>query len=131
MVPPGLLGPLDRISLAEAADILGCSEETVRRHVVAERLHDVAHESGRRSMSRAEVEAMAAELYPWRRHVHDMRSYWVTGAQAADLLGITVGRLDQLSDSHQIPFVRHEDRTRLYRRSQLALMPLDDRRVGG
>ena len=66
---------------------------------------------------------MAAELYPWRRHVRDPQSYWVTGAGAADLLGVTVGRLDQLSDAHRIPFVRHEDGTRLYRRRELELMP--------
>jgi hypothetical protein len=130
MVPLALLGPLDRISASEAAAILGCSVDTVRRHVEADRLHDVPFDAGQ-AMSRAEVEAMAAELYPWRRHVRNMRSYWVTGAQAADILGITIGRLDQLSDSHQIPFVRHEDRTRLYRRSQLELMPLRDRRLGG
>ena len=130
MVPPRLLGPLDRISLAEAAEILGCSVETVRRHVVGDRLHNVTVESGE-AMSRAEVEGLAAQLYPWRRHVHDMRSYWVTGAQAADVLGITIGRLDQLAEARQIPFVRHEDRTRLYRRRQLESMPLRDRGVGG
>ncbi len=130
MVPLALLGPTDRISASEAAHILGCSVETVRRHLEADRLHDVPHPAGQ-AMSRAEVEAMAAELYPWRRHVHDARSYWVTGAQAAEVLGVTVARLDQLSDSHQVPFVRHEDRTRLYRRSQLELRPLDDRRLGG
>jgi hypothetical protein len=129
MVPPGPLGPQDRITVSEAALILGCSVETVRRHVDAGRLYDGSADAGP-SMSRTEVEGMAAELYPWRRHVRDTRSYWVTGAQAADVLGVSVGRLDQLSDAHQIPFVRHEDRTRLYRRRELERMPMRDRRVG-
>jgi hypothetical protein len=46
------------------------------------------------------------------------------------MLGITVGRLDQLSYANQIPFVRHEDRTRLYRRRELERLPLRDRRSG-
>jgi hypothetical protein len=129
MVPIALLGPRDRISAATAAHILGCSMETVRRHVAAGWLGDIPYGNGR-AMSRSEVEALASQLYPWRRHVHDERSYWVTGQQAADMLGITVGRLDQLSDAHHIPFVRHEDRTRLYRRRELELLPLRDRRSG-
>ncbi len=129
MVPPDSWGPLDRISAIEAAEILGCTVATVQRHIAADRLHDETLDSGE-AISRAEVEAMAAELYPWRRHVHDPKSYWVTGAQAADVLGISISRLDQLSDAHQIPFVRHEDRTRLYRRRQLELLTLDDRRLG-
>lgn len=129
MVPVALLGPADRIPESEAADILGCSVATVRRHVAADRLQVARGESGP-ALSRIEVEAMAAELYPWRRHVHDPQSYWVTGAQAADVLGVTVARLDQLSDAHQVPFLRHEDRTRLYRRSELELWPLAEHRLG-
>jgi hypothetical protein len=118
---PRLMGPGDRITAAEAAHILGCTIDTVRRHVEADRLHLATFARGQ-AMSRLEVEAMAAELYPWRRHVHDPTSYWVTGARAAEILGVTVGRLDQLSDAHRIAFVRHEDGTRLYRRRQLELM---------
>lgn len=119
---PRWLAPGNCISAVEAAHILGCSDETVRRHVAAGRLQGAPRGAGE-AMSRLEVEAMAAELYPWRRHVRDPQSYWVTGAGAADLLGVTVGRLDQLSDAHRIPFVRHEDGTRLYRRRELELMP--------
>jgi hypothetical protein len=74
--------------------------------------------------SRAEVEGLAAigGLYPWRKHLHDPSSYWVTGAGAADVLGITTSRLNQLADAHRLPFVRHEDGTRLYRREQLEAM---------
>ena len=122
MLTSEVLGTSDVVSCADAAKILGCTEDTVRRLVVAERLHGGPLDMGQ-AVSRTEVEALAVELYPWRRHVHDTASYWVTGGQAADLLGITVGRLDQLSDAHRIPFVRHEDRTRLYRRRELELLP--------
>jgi hypothetical protein len=114
----------DVVVVAEAADILGCSVDTVRRHVAACRLHR-ANRSNREVMSRGEVEALAAVggLYPWRQHLHDPSSYWVTGVGAAHVLGITTGRLNQLADSHRLPYVRHEDGTRLYRRAQLEHMP--------
>jgi hypothetical protein len=121
-MPSEMWESADLISCAEAAHILGCSEEIIRRHLLAGRLHDRPGVE-RPAMSRVEVEAMACELYPWRRHVHDPRSYWVTGAQAAGVLGVSMGRLDQLSDARRIPFVRHEDRTRLYRRRQLEQLP--------
>jgi hypothetical protein len=116
--------PRDPIVLTEAADILGCSVETVRRHVDAHRLHE-GGSSGQQVMSRGEVETMAGVggLYPWRQHLRDTSSYWVTGARAARVLGITTGRLNQLADSQKMPFVRHEDGTRLYRRAQLEDMP--------
>ena len=116
--------PGDPIVLTEAADILGCSVDTVRRHVDAHRLHE-ARLSERPVISRGEVETMAGVggLYPWRQHLHDSSSYWVTGARAAGVLGITTGRLNQLADAQRLPFVRHEDGTRLYRRAQLERMP--------
>lgn len=113
----------DPIVMTEAADILGCSVDTVRRHLEAHRLHQGRnHEHS--VMSRGEVETLAGVggLYPWRQHLHDPSSYWVTGAGAAQVLGITAGRLNQLADSHRLPFVRHEDGTRLYRRAQLEVL---------
>jgi hypothetical protein len=114
----------DPIVLTEAADILGCSPDTVRRHVHAHRLHEGRY-AEHRVMSRGEVETLAGAggLYPWRHHLHDPSSYWVTGARAAGGLGITIGRLNQLADAQRLPFVRHEDGTRLYRRAQLEDMP--------
>ena len=112
------------VVLVEAADILGCSVATVRRHVDAQRLHE-GKRADRRVFSRGEVETLAGVggLYPWRQHLQDSSSYWVTGAGAAHALGVTTGRLNQLADSHRLPFVRHEDGTRLYRRAQLEAMP--------
>jgi hypothetical protein len=108
------------VILDEAADILGCSADTVRKHVDAQRLHE-GRSADRRVLSRGEVETLAGVggLYPWRQHLHDPSSYWVTGASAAHVLGVTTGRLNQLADSHRLPYVRHEDGTRLYRRIQL------------
>lgn len=70
-------------------------------------------------LSRAEVEGLAAEVYPWRRHVHDRAGYWLTGERAAVVLGVNRARLGQLADRDLVPYVRHVDGTRLYRRAQL------------
>ena|SRR6478752_4430532 len=114
----------DPIVVTEAADILGCTVETVQRHVDAHRLHEGSQRE-RHVMSRGEVETLAGVggLYPWRQHLHDSTSYWVTGAGAARVLGVSTGRLNQLADAQRLPFVRHEDGTRLYRRAQLEVMP--------
>jgi hypothetical protein len=114
----------DPIVVTEAAEILGCSVDTVHRHVDAHRLHERSfHEH--HVMSRGEVETLAGAggLYPWRQHLRDPASYWVTGAGAAQVLGVSTGRLNQLADAQRLPFVRHEDGTRLYRRAQLEVMP--------
>jgi hypothetical protein len=86
--------PVDPISHAEAARILGCSVRTVARHIWSSRL--TSHGT-HPSLSRVEVEALACQVYRWRRTLHDPDSYWVTGARAAELLGISPSRLDQLA----------------------------------
>jgi hypothetical protein len=107
--------PVDPVTLREAAVILGCSASAVRRV-----LADVEGTSLRRGvLSRSLVEAVAAEVYPWWRHVHDPASYWVTGGDAAAVLGVNRARVGQLAESGRVPLVRHRDRTRLYRRAQL------------
>jgi hypothetical protein len=63
--------------------------------------------------------ALAAEVYDWRAHFHDTESYWATGQDAADLLGVGRQRLQQLADADRVPFVRAHDGVRLYRRGQL------------
>lgn len=111
--------PVDPVTLAQAARILGCSRSTVRRHFLAARLvsHDGRYEH--RTLSRAEDETLALELYDWRRHVDDPESYWLTSHQAAEMLGISRQRLGQVGDKGFLPFVRHRDGVRLYRREQL------------
>ncbi len=61
-------------------------------------------------------------VYPWRRHLDDESSYWLTGARAAAILGISRQRLDQLARANQVPSVRHRDWIRLYRRAQIEVM---------
>ena len=72
-----------------------------------------------RRLSQADLEALAAEVYPWLRHVHEPDTYWVVGNDAAEILGVTRARLTVLADLDRVPFVRHRNGTRLYRRAQL------------
>ncbi len=46
-------------------------------------------------------------------------SYWVGAKGAAAILGINVARLNQLVANGRIPYERHADGRRVYRREQL------------
>jgi len=120
-VEPGsvpAMRPRDPVSISEAAWILGCSRSTVQRMIRDGRLSaGDPYQRGR--LSKAEVEKVASMVYPWRRHLHDRWSYWLTGSDAAELLGISVSQLDRAVGAHRVPSVRHRDGTRLFRRSQL------------
>jgi hypothetical protein len=107
---------VDAISHDEAARILGCLARTVARHIAAGRLRSTGSHP---SLSLADVERLACQVYPWRRRVTDPDSYWVTATRAAALLGIGRSRLDQLANADRLPYVEHVDGTRLYRREQL------------
>jgi hypothetical protein len=48
-------------------------------------------------LSRADVEAPALRTYPYRKHIGDPGSYWVTGQRAADILGVNMARVRQRS----------------------------------
>ncbi len=62
--------PVDPVTYAEAAHILGVDPSTVRRHVLAGRL--AQHDYGlHRMLSRADVEAKALLTYPHWRHKDD------------------------------------------------------------
>jgi hypothetical protein len=98
--------PIDGVTLDEAASILGSSRSTVRRHVLAVRLTAGGFYE-HRTLSRAEVEALAAQLYNWRDARQDAESYWVTGRHAAGVLGISRSRLGQLADEDRVPYIRH------------------------
>lgn len=118
----GVVRPFDPVTLHEAAAILGCSTSNVQAHVQSGRL--VRHRGRFRhdALSRAGVEALARDIYPWWRFVHLDDTYWVTGGDAAALLGVGRSRLNQLADADRIPYETHRDRTRLYRRSQLEII---------
>jgi hypothetical protein len=118
-VSPG--PPADQVTLNEAAVILGCSISTVRRLVLTARGRhgNPEHDD---VLMRANVEALATEVYSWRLHLEDADPYWLTGQRAADTLGISRARLSQLAADNRIPFVRHQDGTRMYRRGQLEMI---------
>jgi hypothetical protein len=113
--------PANQVTLAEAASILGCSISTVRRLVVTARARHGSPEQDDVLM-RANVEGLATEVYSWRLHLDDPDPYWLTGQRAADTLGLSRARLSQLAADNRIPFVRHQDGTRMYRRRQLELI---------
>lgn len=111
----------DQVTLTEATGILGCSVSTVRRLVVTARTRHGNRDQGDR-LRRTTVEDLATEVYCWRLHLDDPNPYWLTGQRAADALGLSRARLSQLAAENRIPFVRHQDGTRLYRRGQLELI---------
>ncbi len=113
------MAPIDAVTLHEAARILGVARSTVQEWVIAGRLSTRGTSGAHRRLSRADVEALALELYDWRSHADDPESYWLNSHQAADLLGISRQRLGQLGDKDFVPFVGHRDGVRLYRREQL------------
>ncbi len=91
---------------------------TVRRLVLTARSPH-GHRHDERALPRSDVELPASEVYAWRLHLDDVAPYWLTGQRAADILGISRARLNQLATDNRVPFVRHQDGTRLYRRGQL------------
>ena len=112
------MNAIDDVSPAEAAMILGCSASTVFR------LMDDGTIPRALTLSRSLVEQVATGIYPWRMHQHDLSSYWLTPGAAAALMHVSRFRLIQLGDRGQVPYVRHEDGTRLYRRAQLEPLSL-------
>lgn len=73
-----------------------------------------------RPVTPGEVEAVAMTAYPWRRHVRDPHSYWLTAGQAADVLGVSPTAVRQLLDHNRLPHVTHASGVRLMRRSDIA-----------
>ena len=71
------------------------------------------------SPASGEGDHLAAKVYNWRRHADDPHAYWMGSREAADLLGVSRQRLGQLGDRGLVPYVRHRDGVRLYRREQL------------
>jgi predicted site-specific integrase-resolvase len=118
-----MLQPVDPVTLEEAGRILGCTPTTVERHIRAGRLTRHGERYQRRALSRAEVEALAVELYRWTRNEPpNPWSYFVTGKRAADVLGVSRARLGQLAHADRIPYVQHPSGRRLYRQAQLEVM---------
>ena len=109
------------MTLEEAASILGCSKSAARRRILAAGISS-AGRYAHRSLSREAVEHLALTLYRWRQHLGEPESYWITGQEAADVLGVNVSRVRVLAAKDRIPYVLHVDGTRMYRREQLAVV---------
>lgn len=87
--------------------VLGCSSEQALRLFRG------------RPVTPGEAEAIAEKSYPWRRHLHDSDSYWVTTGDAARILHLAPTQVRRLLDRGVLPHVRHVSRVRLMRRAQI------------
>jgi hypothetical protein len=94
---------------------------SVPRRMLAGRL-SLGDPYNHRVLSRDEVEALATEVYAWRSRLQEDGSYWVTRQTAAQVLGVSRARLGQLAARDRLPYLVHQDGTRLYRRAQLQVM---------
>jgi hypothetical protein len=83
-----------------------------------------------RPVTPGEAEAIAEQSYPWRSHLNDPESYWITKVEAARILGVTVGEIGRLLDQRRLPHIRHASGVRLMRRWQIQDLA-ETRRVSG
>jgi hypothetical protein len=110
--------PVDAVTLEQAGRILGVARSTVQLWVIAGRIQSHGRRE-HRMLSQGDVEQLATLVYDWRDHLHDPTSYWVTGKDAAAVLGFSHQRLGQLAVQERVPYIQHVDGVRLYRRAQL------------
>jgi hypothetical protein len=75
-----------------------------------------------RPVTPGEAEAIAEQSYPWRRHLHDPDSYWVTTSEAGRILGLSAHQVKRLLDLHRLPYIHHASGVRLMRRSQIEML---------
>jgi excisionase family DNA binding protein len=104
--------------VVEACRILGCSHLTYRR-LTREGKLPARDGSRHRTLPIDAIEAAAAELYRWRRHLDDPSSYWVTDVPAARILGVALDQVEPILAGERLPFVDHVDGVRMYRRRQV------------
>jgi hypothetical protein len=71
--------------------VLGCGPEQVRA---------LFHG---RAVIPGEAEAIAEKAYPWRRHLHDPASYWITTSEAARVLHMSPQQVRRLLDQGRLP----------------------------
>jgi hypothetical protein len=97
--------PVDGIGHAEAAGILACHRWTVGVYVKTGRLR--SGEDVRCGLPRADVDALACQVYPWWDHLDDEDSYWVTARHAKGILGVNHTSLDHLAVRGFVPYEVH------------------------
>jgi excisionase family DNA binding protein len=110
--------PAGFVTVAEACRILGCSHLTYRRLTREGRLPQ-RDGSRHRTLPLPAIEAVAAEVYPWRRHLSDTAAYWVTHEPAARMLNVGLDQVETVLAGERLPFVDHIDGVRMYRRDQV------------
>ncbi|MGH2777393.1 MAG: helix-turn-helix domain-containing protein [Actinomycetota bacterium] len=108
----------------EAAEILGCSRSTVYRLIKSGALRH-GPRYAQRPLDREEVERLSADR--WRRPRTGRRrrwnsSYWITGPQVAELLGVGRARVAQVAREGRLPYVETSGGDRLYRRRQVEVI---------
>jgi excisionase family DNA binding protein len=103
-------GPTRPAGQLDPIHILGCSREEA-----VELFHG-------RPVTPGEAEAIAERSYPWRRHLHDPNSYWITTAEAARILDLTPRHVRRLLDRGQLQYVRHASGVRLMRRAHIVAL---------
>jgi excisionase family DNA binding protein len=110
--------PTGFVTVAEACKILGCSHLTYRRLTNDGRIPP-RDASRHRTLPRAAIEQLAAEIYRWRQHVDDPAAYWVTDEPAARILNVEAYLVEPILAGERIPYVDHVDGVRMYRRLQV------------
>jgi excisionase family DNA binding protein len=117
----------------EAAQIIGCSPQTVLAAAKAGRIEQRHVPRGFPSISRASVETFAAEhqqrtrereqvvaRQPVSRPPDDPHT-WLSSAETAQVLGISRRRVDQLAKRESLPFVQ-AGRRRWFRQDHIELV---------
>jgi hypothetical protein len=97
---------------------LGCSHLTYRRLTRDGRLPP-RDETRHRTLPIDAIEAAAAEVYRWRRHLNDANAYWVTDEPAARILKVAIDQVETVLAGERLPFIDHVDGVRMYRRKQV------------
>jgi len=108
------------ITRSKAARILAVHVATVdrliRRGVLAP-----GRKYATAQLSRTEVEQQALTTRPVRLLVAG-DSYWLSRSGAAEVLGVSGRRVQQLADAGRLPYVEHRAGVRLYRRAQVEVV---------
>jgi len=107
--------PTERLTYAQAAEMLGVHEITVLRMV---RRGDLSTKAkwAKTGLFRADVEQLS--LQRWRPGKHT----WLTTTQVGRQLGVSRSRIFQLSNAGMLPFRLNPQGRRLFRPGQIAVI---------
>ena len=111
---------MEHLTILEAAHMLGLPPAEARHLLYDHQL--AAPRSHLVTATTAAVEELAPVHYPWKQHVHDPQSYWLTVSQAAGILGVSVQRVKQFLEKDALPYETTNTGVRLMRRHQLEVV---------